>query len=215
MIICHQHGLVYLPPPKTGSSTLLTVLTKPPWHGIITGGTVAHHGFEWSEQIRNYFFFITVRHPYTRMYSLWKMIVNNHRVIRRRPHMCGVFGQWLTEHWPTRPPTLDEFLDDPAIQCDFRGLWRCSWHLEQLPDNVHGTVVKQEKFQKDLRKIPQFQAYYSDDYRWPLINGGRSRCAWHEVMTDKHCEKVQKLWDEDFDRFGYNRKRKAVIVLNK
>lgn len=183
---------------------------KEPFNGILLGGH-AHHGFEWSEQIRDYFFFITVRHPYTRAYSLWRYFCNRRLTILSKSQEEYLFFDWFNENFYDRDPLLEEFLCHPDIEEIFKTIWRCSWHLEQLPANVDGVVVRQEKYDADLKKVPHFKGR-----AWGRLNSRADKWPpWHEIMTDEHCEKVQELWGEDFDRFRYNRKRKAVIVLNK
>lgn len=210
MIVCHQQGLVYLAPPKTGSTSIRRVLMEEPFNGILLGGH-AHHGFEWSEQIRDYFFFITVRHPYTRVYSLWRYFCNRRLLILSKSQKEYFFFDWFNENFSDRDPTLDEFLYHPDIEETFKTVWRCSWQLEQLPESVDGVVVRQERYDTDMRKVPQFRGRV-----WDRLNSRADNWPpWHEVMTDEHCDKVQELWGEDFERFRYNRKRKAVIVLNK
>ncbi len=210
MIVCHQQGLVYLAPPKTGSTSIRRVLMEEPFNGILLGGH-AHHGFEWSEQIRDYFFFITVRHPYTRVYSLWRYFCNRRLLILSKSQKEYFFFDWFNENFSDRDPTLDEFLYHPDIEETFKTVWRCSWQLEQLPESVDGVVVRQERYDTDMRKVPQFRGRV-----WGRLNSRADNWPpWHEVMTDEHCDKVQELWGEDFERFRYNRKRKAVIVLNK
>ena len=184
---------------------------NPPFNGDIQPkGKHAHHGFKWDEDWKDFFFFITVRHPYPRMYSLWRMMCNELQKNLDGEWSHPTLGAWLKHHFKS-PPTLDQFMAHRKFKHAFETIWRCSWQLEQLPKSVHGTVIRLERYYDDLKKVPQLQGVdvghvnqRTDD--WP---------RWSEVLTDKHCEKIQELWGEDFVRFNYNRKRKAVITLGR
>lgn len=204
MIVCPKHGLVYLAPPKTGSSSIRQILLKEPFNGVLLGGH-AHHGFEWSERFADYFFFITVRHPFPRMYSLWRMVCNKRILFQEDPETYSKF-RWMSERFPDEEPTIDEFMDSSDLL--FRENWRCSWHLEQLPRGVNGTVVRLEQYYPDLEKVPPLAAHLDSIGHlnprldeWPL---------WPAIITAARAKKIRQLWGEDFVRFGYSTTLKAA-----
>ena len=198
MIVCHEHRLVYLAPPKTGSSSIRCVLLREPFNGALLGGH-SHHGFEWSDQFAGYFFFITVRHPFTRMYSLWRMVCNRRLLFQEDPETYAKF-RWMSERFPDEEPTIDEFMDSSDLL--FRENWRCSWHLEQLPKGVHGTVVRLEQYYFDLEKVPPLADHLDlIEHLNPRLDAGPS---WPEIINADRAKKIRKLWGEDFVRFGYS-----------
>ena len=209
LIVCRKHKLVYLAPPKTGSSSIRQVLLAEPFNGDLLGGH-AHHGFEWSERFAEYFFFITVRHPFTRMYSLWRMICNRRILFQEDPETYSKF-RWMSERFPDEEPTIDEFMDSSDLL--FRENWRCSWHLEQLPCGVNGTVVRLESYYKDLQEVPPLAACLDQVLHVnPRIDDGP---PWFEVINANRAKKIRQLWAEDFIRFGYTTTLKATIALER
>ena len=207
MIVCHEYGLVYLAPPKTGSSSIRQVLMKEPFNGVLLGGH-AHHGFEWSDQLSKYFFFITVRHPFSRMDSLWRMVCNKRILFQEDPETYAKF-RWMLERFPDEEPTIDEFMDSSDLL--FRENWRCSWHLEQLPCDVNGTVVRLEQYYSDLEKVPALaDQLNSIGHLNSRLDAGP---LWPAIITAARAKKIRELWAEDFVRFGYNSTLKSAISL--
>lgn len=207
MIVCHMHGLVYLAPPKTGSANLRHLLMHEPFHGRILGEH-AHHGVEWNDDFKDYFHFITVRHPFPRMYSLWRFLFNGHQRYKaapgeRSPHL------WFVEYFPDNAPCFDEFLD--ATFLPFRDVWRCSWQLEQLPSEVAGTVVKLESYYQDLARVPHVRDHL-DSVGYFNVRSDDAP-PWYEVINAARAKKIRELWAEDFVRFGYNTTLKSAISL--
>ena len=207
MIVSHAKKLVYLAPPKTGSSSLRTLLRDEPFNGEIVGGH-EHHGVEWSPALANYFHFITVRHPYPRMFSLYRMICNGRKLYKANP-VTWVDYKWAFRWFPHRKPTFEEYLAKKALP--FRREWRCSWNLEQLGKSVDVTVVKLENFYEDLRHVKHVNCHIDQIGH---VNKRRDAGpSWWEAITPARARRIQRLWPEDFVRFGYNRELKSVTLL--
>ena len=208
MIVSHSKKLVYLAPPKTGSVSVMKLLKGEPFNGVVIGNEhEAHHGVEWSEDLAGYFHFITIRHPYPRMFSLWRMICNGRTLHKKNSRKWPRFKGWA-EQFPDREPTLEELIQHPDSQLTMRNQWRCSWHLEQLGRPVGGMIVRMENFYKDLRHV-KYVGQHIDQigHENKRIDSGP---GWRETFTPHHVEIIQDVWAEDFDRFGYNRKLENV-----
>lgn len=199
MIVSHAKKLVYLAPPKTGSSSLRSLLRDVPFNGEIVGDH-DHHGVVWSSGLADYFHFITVRHPYPRMFSLYRMICNGRKLYKADP-VTWVDYRWAFQWFPERDPTFEEFLSRKALP--FRKEWRCSWNLEQLGKSVDVTVVKLENFYEDLRHVKHVSRHIA---RVGHVNKRKDiGPGWQETITSARAEQIQRLWPEDFVRFGYTR----------
>ena len=98
-------------------------------------------------------------------------------------------------------PTFEEFLSRKALP--FRKEWRCSWNLEQLGKSVDVTVVKLENFYEDLRHVKHVSRHIA---RVGHVNKRKDiGPGWQETITSARAEQIQRLWPEDFVRFGYTR----------
>ena len=204
MIVSHSKKIVYLAPPKTGSTSIRKLLLREPFNAEIVGDH-HHHDVVWTPNLRDYNHFITVRHPYSRMYSLWRMACWSRELYKQDPNNCsGAWRGWY-DWFPKRPPTLDEFVRSKVgrpPRVDFRRQWRCSWHLEQIPKEIPVVVVRLENFYEDLQQVEPLR-----DNLHHVVHANKnldkSPKHWSEVVTPEHAERIRELWREDFDRFGY------------
>lgn len=204
MIVSHSKKLVYLSPPKTGTISVLAVLEREPFNGKVVGGH-AHHDVKWSQDLASYFHFITVRHPYSRAYSLWRMACNQRTLYLQNPNKHPAMQPW--GRWYRRgEPTFDEFLWQKVkggpLLANFRMQWRCSWHLEQMPKEISAVVVRLENFYEDLQQVEPLR-----DSLHHVVHANKtldkSPKHWAEAVTPERAERIRELWAEDFDRFGY------------
>jgi hypothetical protein len=203
VIVSHSKKIVYLAPPKTGTISVQAVLEREPFNGEVVGGH-AHHDVEWSQDLASYFHFITVRHPYSRAYSLWRTAVNHRRLFNWNPRKYS-YGQPWALWFSDEAPTFKELLECSKLQLLLRRQWRCSWHLEQIPKEIPVVVVRLENFYEDLQQVEPLR-----DNLHHVVHANKnldkSPKHWSEVVTPEHAERIRELWAEDFDRFGYNRK---------
>jgi hypothetical protein len=194
VIVCEEQKLLYLCPPKTGTVSVLEVLTAEPFRGVY-GDTVSnHHNTVWDDKFQDWFIFITTRHPYTRAVSLWR-------------YGCGCAlgnpGSKLTAVWRSHLqaglPSLEGFLLLPVIQRMCQRTWGMAWHTEQLPRPVD-LVIRQETLNEDIRKVPGLESTQLRRRNVSLP----SRTPWHSHYTKTAIELVNTLWGKDFELFGYN-----------
>jgi hypothetical protein len=192
MYVSHAYRLVYLSPPKTGTSSIANLFQASPFNATIPKGHRTQHDVEWYEGFRS---FISVRHPYVRAFSFWRFscyqaistIRNEQSISWRRTYAQGL-------------PSLAGFLTHPHLEQNLKTIWRCSWHAEQWIEPIN-YVVRQEHFNKDLALIPEFKLL-----QFPWYNKNvASRTPWHySFEQDPRCTQlVQDIWGEDFTRFGY------------
>lgn len=195
MYVSDVSKLVYLSPPRTGSTSMATVLVQAPFHARgLSRGDVPHDAI-WQAHFGRYTLFITVRHPYPRAVSLWRFSCY---------HAVCLPVDRLTQSWRQTYrdglPSFEGFLRFPNFQNTLYTNWRCSWHLEQMLKPVD-FVVRQENFDQDLAKIPQLKGVHV-----PRLNSGPpNRYTWdHFYEQNPAClELVQNLWGDDFEKFGY------------
>lgn len=194
MIVCEAKKLLYLAPPKTGSASVVRLLTQPEFGGYNYDTKINHHNTVWEKRFQNWYIFITVRHPYTKAVSFWRYACAQ-ALTRKNPEnprsWCNAFPDGL--------PNLEGFLFFPRMQYAFNTAWRTSWHMEQLPRPVD-KVVYQEFFDADMAQVVPLRGH-------KLIrenDGPASRCHWHTFYTKEAISQVQELWGADFEAFGYN-----------
>lgn len=201
MFVSDSHRLLYLAPPKTGSTTVGHVLRQAPFYGYQQAlGT--QHNTIWDDRYRDYYIFLSVRHPYTRAVSFWR-----YGCKRALEHDCGwrdAFRQWFNAGLPN----VAGFFRIPDLADTLRGMWRCSWHCEQVPRPID-KLVRFERFAADLAEIESVNLR-----TLPHLNPGvPSNRPWHSFLESsaEAVELIQEFWAEDFDRFGYTRDLEACI----
>jgi hypothetical protein len=195
MFVSLDHRLAYLAPPRTGSTSLASVLTQAPFHAKFSGEASSPTVSQWHPELEGCRTLISVRHPYVRAVSLWRFtclqaicLPKHHGHLSwRRTYADGL-------------PNLEGFLRFPSLRPLFRSNWRCSWHLERIPAPVDH-VLHLERLAEDLAQVPGLAGL-----SLPTLNvGPPCNQPWH-AFYDQHpacVELVQQLWEDDFDEFGY------------
>ena len=202
MIVCEQHKLLYLAPPKTGSVSIVETLIEEPFKGAYADRQFNHHNTFWEDRFNDWYIFLTARHPYTRMVSFWRFGCYNAIAKQNAAHRswARLFRQGL--------PNLEGFICFPALQKAFQRHWRISWHLEQIPRPID-RIVQFEKF-NEIKLVPGFE---SIDI--PHKNKGPGcHLEWHEFHTPETLRLIQELWADDFKLCGYTSDLKSCIEGN-
>lgn len=194
MIVCEEKKLLYLAPPKTGSASMVKLLIGPKFNGHYYDAKFNHHNTVWDEKFRDWYIFITARHPYTKAVSFWRyacFLAYNKKNVDSPKAWVNVFKRGL--------PNLTGFLLFPRLQYAFTTVWRTSWHLEEMQRPVD-KIVYQEHFAEDIKEVPALHGYDV-----PVENTGPlSRYPWHSFYTEEAIKHIQELWGADFEAFGYN-----------
>ena len=200
MIVSAPNKVLYLAPPKTRTTALHRAMhrSKPSW----TMEGKCHrdpaqdrHWTAWQPRFQNYFIFITVRHPFDRMISLWKFSNRFAFEENRDVHRDWWRDEYLQNQ---RDLSLAEFLRLPKIWYNAGERWRCSWHLERIPREVD-QVVYCENWDEGVQKLPVVR-----NLRLDRANSNPKPVRWQEQYTPETINMVQTIWKEDFIRFGYN-----------
>ena len=204
MIICDQHRLLYLAPPKTGSLSIIQKLERvEPFNGHRGSNPAhAHHNSEWRARFKDYFICMSIRHPYTRMLSLWRF-ANKHIRLGNRPKELIPIGwdAFWHKQFGKKEMTFDRFLNVNAKTNNYmRNVWSMRWHVKRMRKPIDA-YIRQEHFEEDLTKIKLFKGI---DFGH-LNKGDEQEKLWYEYFEPRHVAKVQDFWGGDFELFGYNR----------
>lgn len=197
MFISQDRRIVYLAPPRTGSTSISEQLSKEPFNARIVGHETLPHLTTWHPQIQDYTAILSVRHPYTRAISLWRKIC----ISAVLPPVDRLTRAWRRA-FATGIPNFEGFLRYPELQESLNTHWRCSWHQERVPRPVD-FVVHLERFDEDLAKIPKLK-----DVKFPRFNAGPPlQQPWYSFYEQNPTclQLVQRLWADDFDEYGYTR----------
>lgn len=155
MIVAPNKSWCYLGPPKTGSTTLVNLLQKPPFNGIYNG---FQHDMVPPDDVP--FVFASIRSPWTRILSLWK----HRRVELLKPEEDRIAIHQLKQN---RLP-FDKFIAQVFSKCFDNFFYRtiCDWLDEGPNDDCH--FVRLEHLHHDLSiLLPQ---YNWDEVVVPRLN---------------------------------------------
>lgn len=199
MIICNTQRIIYLAPPKTGTGSIVGVLKQRPYRGVFQDYTQGYHNTIWEERFRDWFIFITTRHPYTRAVSYWQWVQRQVRIIKNNPTKNAVNCQFWARAYNYNIPSFTEFWDVFSHKHEQITTWRASWHLEQIPRPVD-KIVYQERLLQEFTSIPAFAGrQLGRAHRNPP-----SKQPWHSYYTPELIARVHDHWGPDFAAFGYN-----------
>lgn len=209
MIICAKQKLIYLAPPKTGTGSVVALLKNPHYRGVAQDNSAGYHNTIWEERFRDWFIFMTTRHPYTRAVSFWKFVC---RQIKANPRDGRVSTRPNTEYWAQsynrKLPNFIEFWDVFSDKTTQLTLWRASWHLEQIPRPVD-KIVYQENLNQEILAIPIFQGRSMPSHRHHAAPAAKQ--PWHAHYTPDLIARVHEYWGQDFAAFGYNPDFEACV----
>lgn len=197
MIVCESSKLLYLAPPKTATCTIMSLLAK--HHGgEVPDYYYAHHGVTWDEAYRDWYIFISIRHPYTRMHSMWQFakVAVTRLAAKKEKEPLQPGEQWWLDYFGDYP-TFEEFLHNPATVENSAGVWSIHWQRSQIPRSLD-KVVRFERLQRDVRRIPGLR--HTDI---PHENINRSKTNYLEDYTEVTQQRVRELLPDEFEPLGY------------
>lgn len=189
MRVAQSAKLIYLNPPRTASTTIAWQLKANRlnlWHPNEHSG----HATVWKPEWRDYFVFISIRHPFTRAVSLWKRTVEALKYRSKRE----------LEELQHGKISFEEHLFNEYYEPWWRNVVACQF-AKGVP-RVHLTV-RQEKLREDFNNIP--------GVKWKrLPRGGRHKASldvspWYEHYTPRCIERVLDLFADDFLMYGYTK----------
>lgn len=186
MLISKKHKFAYLRPPRTASGTIVKTLTQYyPTEGV--EGEFPHQTV-WRSDFTGYFTFISVRNPFPRMVSLWKLMTAKETNL----------APWI--HEITRGDGKIAFQDyvlNTGLQAELRRR-RCTAYTIGVPKI--DAVVHHENLKQELSALPfvnrslTFRSKHQSKYSKP----------WKEEYSSKTIKRVQRLWEEDFKAYDYS-----------
>lgn len=174
-------------------------LRAAPFDGEDADREYAHHNTLWLPEFHDHFIFMTVRHPYLRMLSFWRFF-NDKLAKFRRGEIDGKDWKWWNRAVDGKRLTFQGFLDYEVMQEPFQTAWSCGWHLQVIEKPIDA-IVRLEHFYEDIAKIALLRGVDFGHLNAGPVKGK----AWHEYFTPDNVIKVQELWPDDFEQFGYNK----------
>jgi hypothetical protein len=195
MIICPQHKLVYLAPPKTGSTAIVDLLLSRQFGGKKLGKpAMSHHDVVWQPRFKHWFSFVSVRNPYRRMISLWQFSVMRVNQTKR-----DKFTNFFSTIFNSDDHSFDAFMNSATVHNCSKSVWRCHWQQYKFSKPIDA-VVYQERLNEDIKKIPGLSSVELKKVNTscPLIK------PWYEYYEPEHVDKVRSWFAIDFDKFSYN-----------
>lgn len=195
MIICPKHKLVYLAPPKTGSTAVKNLLMSRKFGGKMLGRpSMAHHDVIWQPRFKHWFSFLTVRQPYRRMISMWQF-----GLMRIAKVETDKFTTFFSTIFKEQDYSFTGFMNSVAVHECSQTVWRYNWHLYKFNKPVD-LVVYQENLNNDIKKVPCLA-----NENLSITNTSKIlEKPWHEYYTPEAIDKVKTWFAVDFQRFNYN-----------
>jgi hypothetical protein len=201
MIVSHSHQIVYMPPPKTGTTTITQLLKKEydgfvwdewepdiyTYNGILI--KQPKHLVHLPKALSHYFVFGSVRNPYSREVSryYWKYYRN---------HVKVTFEEHIME-----------------ITKEANSDW---YYLRQNSDYVPpqgcvkfklDAVVRLEHIEKDLASLP----FINSPVCLPRLNTTTEK---HPIdYTPELARKIKEEFAIDFEKFGYSLRPPLKILI--
>lgn len=195
MIICPKYQLVYLAPPKTGSTAVKNLLLSRKFGGKRLGRPVfAHHDVVWQPRFNHWFTFITVRQPYRRMISMWQF-----SLMRLSKPTQDKFSGFFNTIFESEDRSFSAFINSKTVHDCSQAVWRYNWHLYKFNKPVD-LVVYQENLNNDIKKVPCLA-----NEELSVVNTSKILDKpWYEYYTPEAVDKVKEWFAVDFQRFNYN-----------
>jgi hypothetical protein len=189
MIVCHNPKFVYYAPPKTGTTSLDKIFRDAGFIG--TKERDAKHLIAEVPDLaaKGYYFFITVRSPFTRTVSCWRYI--QHRLVwstdaHRQMHedLSGIsFRDFvLNTDWASEP--LASMLKRQSV-----------YHAA-MPACQH--IIRMENFVRGVRALP----FLPNDQAVPCQNTTDGLMT--KLYDAETADKVAAFYRDDFRTFGYS-----------
>jgi len=187
MRVSEAGRLVYINPPRTATTTTER-LFHASFPDVWAPKKNAGHQTIWKSEWDNYFVFQTVRNPFTRAVSLWR------RCVEALQHRNKA---WLSYNKHGKISFEDLLFHDAK---DVQTWWSdnaCS-RFDKLVPHVD-LLVHQETLFRELKKVPGLKVTKA------RFNVSKLQVPWHRHYNQRCVEKIQEIYDADFERHGYTR----------
>lgn len=177
MIYSHEHKIVFLAVPKTGSRSIWFALREHYGARIYE----AYHSMAIPHEFKDYFRFAAVRNPYARMVSFWDYIKFKKRNIHHEVVKRMSFGDFV--HWATEKKR--------------EGILPQSHYIEQVAIGLDA-LLRTESLSKDWQDLPFYKGIDIGNE-----NKGRYGGNWCKFYTPKLMEVIREWAKSDFTLYGY------------
>jgi hypothetical protein len=170
-------------------------MRKPPFNGVVIPDEMFRtHASFWIPEMKTYQVVLSIRHPYSRMVSLWRYA----RRIMASSGRSATKEWWLSRVRNARP-TLPQFMRCQAIRERMLTVWSVDWHVRQcrMPD----AILRVETLDEDIRRHEFLSG----------LNVGKHNCSDDptpssaQTLTAKSKAMIASLWNHDFEGYGYAR----------
>lgn len=186
-VISNQYRFVFQAVPKTGTTSIRSILAQYGAESYGTGRTPQHSRFI-PEDCLDFFTFASVRCPYSRMVSLFYHCRNKMpRGRRKRVARSLTFGQWVK--YAINHPEKCGLTKHIILQKDFLAPVRLD------------KVLKLESLAEDFQTLP----FVNQVHKFPILNATRHPTAQHHWRRDIVLKILPRLMP-DFEMFGYDPK---------
>lgn len=190
MLVCHTPEFVYLRPPRTGTTTCTKQLCS--MYRLKRPNGYRH---SWPKECNNYFTFITVRNPYTRMFSLWRQATKPYSIAKRSRAENKVLFDGVShcadltfKKWVMGSEKRKNYFKYHAL---------CSYYYYDAPKV--DAVLRQESLNEHFNNLPFIDCPVKLGQR----NGGKT-AKWRRHYTAELFEAVADIWSDDFELFNYS-----------
>jgi hypothetical protein len=188
MRVSNKARLVYINPPRTGT-TLINQVLHEFFDDVWRPQNCTHHTTVWNTDWQDYFIFISVRNPYTRAVSIWQ------RQVQHLNLRDAKWKKWLNNG----QISFEDLVLHPQEEVQSWWRWQvCSSFAKPIPRIDH--VVHLERLQEDLEKVPGLKKE-----KYECVNQSQYSKAWQANYQSGKCiEAVKRLFQPDFEAYGYS-----------
>jgi hypothetical protein len=197
MYVSEKHKFIYMPPQKTGSTSIAKVLVSE-FDAVIFRGWehdlekhddgYLRHLNHVPEAFVDYFIFASVRNPYDRAASLYEE-TKAHNLSAGLPSLPP-FGTYLSRRAAEKNGMCDQLFSTPPIGC--------------VIFDIHA-VIKLENLQDDFNSLP----FVKKDCTVPHLRKSPNNHRYSPHMAKLILDNKK----EDFERFNYSKELPRRLML--
>lgn len=188
MIYSDAHKFVFLPIPRTGTTSIIKVLVDEYEAVIYPPETDINNGWHEIEPLpdrcESYFSFTFVRHPLSRANSL-RLFSDDHVLVPQEPKVAYREGD-------TEEVKLESFMNQILLGSDhwfFKN--QCNWTSLFKPQ----VILKTEHLEEDFNSLP----FVTKEHRLERLNFSRNN-----IDPNKNLMRLTREWAySDYVKFGY------------
>jgi len=200
MVVCHQRKIIFIHIPKTGGSSIETMLSDNGRYELhyhcVRNGRSQHHltAFELKYALgpmyQNYFKFAFIRDPYDKMISEYYWC-KTPRTGYRSGQSFDDFLKYVED--VVNNQKYFKYIDNDHFIPQYYYLFH---NKKLLVGNIY-------KFEEINTVLPMLKAKFKINAEIPHLNKSIKKDEEKLVLTDEQKERIYKLYKIDFDVFNY------------